>query len=203
MTARSQPLGVELLFDRLCKRCKQRNTGNADYHVLRHELWLDVNPIAPSRFSFISRCFFCKNYKADSDVQAPFLVAESRLPSEFTGGMLILFQLDHRHPEFHAQVSGSFTPVVSGRLRLDSPRRCPVLTEITPRDYWSPLQRISAINSVGELDSLCSFTVWEQCQYLFISRPTCFFKFTIEVPYYVSTKIRLITFLWRLSAGQK
>ena len=116
MTARSQPLGVEPLFDRLCKRCKQRNNGNADYHVLWHELWLDVNPIAPGRFSFISRCFFCKNYKADSDVQAPFLVAESTLPSEFTGGMLILFQLDHRHPEFPAQVSGADGNYSTGQL---------------------------------------------------------------------------------------
>ena len=105
-----------------------------------------------------------------------FQKAVSILPSEFTGGMLILFQLDRRHPEFPAQVSGSFTPVVSGRLQLDSPRRCPVLTEITPLDNRSPLQRISAINSVGELDSFCSFTVWEHCQYLFISRPPCFFE---------------------------
>jgi hypothetical protein len=74
------------------------------------------NSIAPSRFSFISRCFFCKIYKADSDVQAPFLVAESRLPSEFTGGMLILFQLDHRHPEFPAQVSGADGNHSTGQL---------------------------------------------------------------------------------------
>ena len=36
-----------------------------------------------------------------------FQKAVSLLPSEFTGGMLILFQLDRRHPEFPAQVSGA------------------------------------------------------------------------------------------------
>ena len=74
------------------------------------------NSIAPSRFSFISRCFFCKIHKADSDVQDPFPVSKSTLPSEFTGGMLILFQLDHRHPEFPAQVSGADGNYSTGQM---------------------------------------------------------------------------------------
>ena len=74
------------------------------------------NSIAPGRFSFIPRCFFCKIFKADSDVQAPFLVAKSSLPSGFMGGMLILFQLDHRHPEFPAQVSGDDGNHSTGQL---------------------------------------------------------------------------------------
>ena len=69
-----------------------------------------------SRFSFIPRCFFCKIHKADSDVQAPFPVSKSTLPSEFAGGMLILFQLDRRHPEFPAQVSGADGNYSTGQL---------------------------------------------------------------------------------------
>ena len=45
-----------------------------------------------------------------------FQKAVSILPSEFTGGMLILFQLDHRHPEFPVQVSGVDGNYSSGQL---------------------------------------------------------------------------------------
>ena len=58
LTAKSQPLGVEPLFDRLCKRCKQRNNGNADYHVLRHELWLDEKLNCPKQIFLYSPLLF-------------------------------------------------------------------------------------------------------------------------------------------------
>lgn len=64
------------------------------------------NSIAPSRFSFIPRCFFCKIHKADSGVQAPFLVAKSSLPPGAVGGMSILFQLIIGILKFPVQVSG-------------------------------------------------------------------------------------------------
>ena len=57
LTARSQPLGVEPLFDRFCKRCKQRNNGNAGYHVLRHELWLDEKLNCPKQIFHYSPLF--------------------------------------------------------------------------------------------------------------------------------------------------
>ena len=64
------------------------------------------NSIAPSRFSFIPRCFF-EIYKADSAVQDTCLLAASPLPSGFMGGMLILFQLIIDILKFPAQVSGA------------------------------------------------------------------------------------------------
>ena len=45
-----------------------------------------------------------------------FQKAASLLPSGSTGGMLILFQLDHRHPEFPAQVSGADGNHSTGQL---------------------------------------------------------------------------------------
>ena len=45
-----------------------------------------------------------------------FQKAASLLPSGSTGGMLILFQLDHRHPEFPAQVSGAYGNYSTGQL---------------------------------------------------------------------------------------
>ena len=74
------------------------------------------NSIAPSRFSFIPRCFFCKIHKADPGVQAPFLVAESSLPSGAVGGMLILFQLIIGILKFPVQVSGVDGNYSSGQL---------------------------------------------------------------------------------------
>ena len=107
------------------------------------------NSIAPSRFSIIPRCFFCKIYKADSDVQAPFLVAESRLPSGFMGGMLILFQLDHRHPEFPAKVSGADGNYSTGQL--ESPAKD--FRNKLPLENWTP----SAVSPFGNIASIFLF----------------------------------------------
>jgi hypothetical protein len=74
------------------------------------------NPTVKSRFSFIPRCFFCKIFKADPGVQAPFLVAKSSLPSGSVGGMLILFQLIIGILKFPVQVSGVDGNYSSGQL---------------------------------------------------------------------------------------
>ena len=42
----------------LCKRCKQRNNGNAGYHVLWHELWLDEKLNCPKQIFLYSPLLF-------------------------------------------------------------------------------------------------------------------------------------------------
>ena len=63
---------------------------------------------------------FFEIYKADSAVQATCLLAASPLPSGFTGGMLILFQLIIDILKFPAQVSGADGNYSSGQLESPS-----------------------------------------------------------------------------------
>ena len=78
---------------------------------------MDVNPIAKADFPLFPVVSFVKfTRQIPMRKTLAFQKAVSLLPSEFTGGMLILFQLDHRHPEFPAQVSGAYGNYSIGQM---------------------------------------------------------------------------------------
>ena len=102
-----------------------------------------------------------------------FQKAASLLPSGSTGGMLILFQLDRRHPEFPAQVSGADGNYSLGRS--ESPAKD--FRNKLPLENCTP----SAVSPFGNIVSI----------FLFPAR-LVFLKFVIEVQWSVSTGVAQI-----------
>ena len=103
-----------------------------------------------------------------------FQKAASLLPSGSTGGMLILFQPDHRHPEFPVQVSGVDGNYSSGQL------------ESPVKDFRNKLSwRIGLLLQFHRLGTLA-------VSFYFPS--ALFFRFLIEVQLSVSTGIAQISF---------